>query len=66
MNKSDLVTALANRTGINKADAADPGVLRELEERYGAVSVSAVTGQGLDQLRRQLAAVAPAPQAVEA
>jgi len=51
---------------INKADAADPGVLRELEERYGAVSVSAVTGEGLDRLRRQLASVLPVPQAVEA
>jgi len=30
------------------------------------VSVSAVTGEGLADLRRQLAAVLPAPQVVEA
>ncbi len=34
----------------NKADAADPGFLRELHETFGGRSVSALTGQGFDEL----------------
>ncbi len=51
---------------INKADAADQSNLAGLEERYGAVSVSATAGDGLEALRSQLAEVLPAPQAVVA
>ncbi|MGL4610755.1 MAG: GTPase HflX [Trueperaceae bacterium] len=40
---------------INKADLAFPDVLAQLEERYGAKSVSAVTKQGLPELKAALA-----------
>ena len=40
---------------LNKADAADPNMLAQLEERFGAISVSAVTGEGLDSLKGSLA-----------
>jgi len=43
---------------LNKADAADPLVTRDLATRYGeAVAVSAKTGRGLDTLRSLLAHV---------
>ncbi|UCH28056.1 MAG: GTPase HflX [Trueperaceae bacterium] len=41
---------------INKADIADPDVMIQLEERYGACGVSATRKIGLDELRSQLAA----------
>jgi GTPase len=41
---------------INKADLAFPDVLAQLRERYDATSVSAVTKQGLDELKSVLAA----------
>jgi GTPase len=41
---------------INKADLAFPDVLAQLEERYGAKSVSAVTKQGVSELKASLAA----------
>ncbi len=34
----------------NKADAADPGVLRDLLDEHGGIAVSAATGEGLDGL----------------
>lgn len=40
---------------INKADLADPATLIQLQERYQANAVSAVTGEGLDELKAQLA-----------
>ncbi len=40
---------------INKADLTDPGTLAQLQERYKAISVSAVTKQGLDDLKQMLA-----------
>ena len=39
---------------LNKVDAADPGLLHELQHDLGGVPVSARTGQGLDELERQL------------
>ncbi len=39
---------------LNKADLADPVSLAELAERYDAVAVSAVTGEGLDELKGAL------------
>ena len=40
---------------LNKADQADPQVIAELGERYQAHAVSAIEGDGLDELRRELA-----------
>ena len=40
---------------LNKADIAPLEVLRQLEERFASVSVSARTGQGLDALKSLLA-----------
>ncbi len=40
---------------LNKADAADAEVLAALSERYGAVAVSATSGDGLPELRSVLA-----------
>lgn len=40
---------------LNKADAADAEVLTALSERYGAVAVSATSGDGLPELRSVLA-----------
>lgn len=39
---------------LNKADLADPVHLEGLAERYDAVAVSAVTGDGLDELKADL------------
>jgi GTP-binding protein HflX len=39
---------------LNKADLADRQHVAELAERYDAVAVSAVTGEGLDELRAVL------------
>ncbi|TVR95069.1 MAG: GTPase HflX, partial [Trueperaceae bacterium] len=48
---------------LNKADAADPVVTRDLATRYGeAVAVSAQTGLGLDTLRSLLAHVLTGPE----
>lgn len=44
------------RIVLNKADAMDPRVREELEVRYGARSVSARSGDGLDALKADLAA----------
>jgi GTP-binding protein HflX len=41
---------------INKADIADGEVIFQLEERYGARGVSAISKTGLDELKEQLAA----------
>lgn len=40
---------------LNKADAADAGVLGQLGQRYDALGVSAVTGAGIDELKALLA-----------
>src|SRR5690606_26062933 len=40
---------------LNKADLADPQVSDELAERYQALSVSALSGDGLGELKRELA-----------
>ena len=42
---------------INKADLAFPDVLAQLQERYDAKSVSAVTKQGLSELKAALASL---------
>jgi len=48
---------------LNKADAADPLVTRDLATRYGeAVAVSAKTGRGLETLRSLLAHVLAGPE----
>ena len=49
---------------INKADLADAGVLAQLAERYGALSVSAVTGEGIDDLKAHLAKLIEGPNHV--
>ena len=49
---------------INKADLADAGVLAQLAERYGALSVSAVTGEGIDELKAHLAKLIEGPNHV--
>lgn len=41
---------------LNKSDLADERELEQLQLRYGALAVSAVSGAGLDELRSQLAA----------
>lgn len=51
---------------INKSDTADPQVLGQLRERYGAVAVSALSGDGIDELKAQLAHVLPRAEAVTA
>ena len=49
---------------INKADAADAQVLAQLAERYDAVSVSAVTCEGIDDLKAHLAKLIEGPNHV--
>lgn len=51
----DLDLRVPRLTVINKADLADAAVLEQLKERYGAIAVSAVTGEGLPELKAQLA-----------
>jgi len=47
---------------VNKADAADPAVLDRIHRHEpGAVCVSALTGEGLDELVRAIADVLPRP-----
>lgn len=40
---------------LNKADIADKAELEQLRERYSAIAVSALTGEGLDELKERLA-----------
>lgn len=40
---------------LNKADDADPIVLQQLSERFDALTVSAITGEGIDELKAILA-----------
>jgi GTP-binding protein HflX len=40
---------------LNKADIADPGVLSQLMQRYDAIPVSAVSGEGIPGLQKELA-----------
>ncbi len=47
---------------INKADLAEPNSLGQLKERYSARAVSAVTGEGLDELKTLLAELLSKPQ----
>jgi len=51
----DLQLERPRKVVLNKADAADPAALAALGERYGAPSLSARRGEGLDELRGQLA-----------
>ncbi len=51
---------------INKSDEADQQVTDQLRERYGAVAVSALTGEGLGDLKDRLAHVLPRSEAVTA
>ncbi len=49
---------------LNKADAADGRVLAELQERFGAVAVSARARSGLDELKAVLARALEGPRHV--
>lgn len=40
---------------LNKSDLGDPGLISQLQERYDALLVSALTGDGIPELRAQLA-----------
>ncbi len=51
----DLGVELERFVVVNKADIADEVTLRQLRTRYEALGVSAVTGEGLDVLKRWLA-----------
>jgi len=51
----DLQLERPRKVVLNKADAADPVDLAALRERYDAPSLSARSGEGLDQLRVKLA-----------
>ncbi|CAN5772891.1 GTPase HflX [soil metagenome] len=51
----DLDLKVERLVVINKADAAHETVLTGLEERYGALGVSALSGAGLDDLKALLA-----------
>ncbi len=51
----DLGLEVPRQVVLNKADKAEAEVLRQLQERYNAHSVSAVTGDGLATLKDQLA-----------
>jgi GTPase len=46
---------------VNKADIADPAVLRRLRAEAGVLTVSARTGAGLEELRRRVAELLPRP-----
>jgi len=52
---SDLRLEVPGLVVLNKLDAADRGVIEELGCRFEAVAVSAVTGEGLAELRATLA-----------
>ncbi|MEX2500972.1 MAG: GTPase [Trueperaceae bacterium] len=43
------------RVVLNKGDAADAAVRDDLERRYDAITVSALTGDGIDRLKADLA-----------
>jgi GTP-binding protein HflX len=49
---------------LNKSDIADPGVLRDLADRYAATPVSAVSGKGMSDLRARLAEALEVPDPV--
>ena len=51
----DLHIEVERHVVINKADAAHADVLASLCERYEALGISAVTGEGLDELKTLLA-----------
>ena len=51
----DLDLKVERLVVINKADAAHETVLTGLKERYGAPCVSALSGEGLDDLKALLA-----------
>ena len=51
----ELDLELPRTVVLNKSDDADPVVLGQLAERYDALAVSAVTGDGLDELKALLA-----------
>ena len=53
---ADLELEVPGQVVLNKLDAADPQVAAELALRYGALAVSAVTGEGLPALKADLAA----------
>jgi GTP-binding protein HflX len=46
---------------VNKADIADPSVLRQLRAETGVVAVSARTGEGIEALRSRVAELIPRP-----
>lgn len=46
---------------LNKADQAERYTLQQLEDRYDSLSVSALSQQGLDELKAQLAAIIEGP-----
>src|SRR5690625_5014602 len=61
----ELELAPARVIVLNKSDIADPKVIRQLKERYSAVAISALTGDGLDELRSRLAGILEPATAVQ-
>ena len=57
----ELTIEVERRIVINKADLADSNSLEQLKERYTAQAVSAVTGDGLDELKTLLAELLSKP-----
>ncbi len=51
---------------LNKSDVADERTLEQLQERYAALAVSAVTGAGLAELQARLAGIVEPVQPAEA
>ncbi len=58
----DLALEVPRLVVINKGDIADPDVLRQLGERYEAQAVSAVTGEGMGELKDYLAGWLESPR----
>jgi GTP-binding protein HflX len=57
----DLKIEVPRKVVLNKADLADKDTLRQLQERYEALAVSAVTEQGLNDLKALLAKLIEEP-----
>jgi GTP-binding protein HflX len=60
----DLGVEVPRTVVLNKADLAAPADLKDLAKRYDALSVSAVTGAGLDELKASLAQLLEGPRHV--
>ena len=60
----ELKLEVPRQVVLNKGDLADAGVLKGLRDRYDALAVSAVTGEGLDDLKALLARTLEGPDHV--